>query len=233
MIFSITPRYGKYCVKMQNLDAKDYNAGLSAHTCKSLIDMLKYSLHAYTEIPNKACFTSIILSFGHVIFQRQITDETVYLMWIFAKINAAIRCSHNCLALAHRAVARWACRFAKLSQVHPCISREIFIGSRTVHSILAAAMQQSARSLYGNHAAVLWLSRVKYVSVISYNSHKNTLHVFQYSSLASSLNPSRITRKMRPLAVLQCCAQHGKTAAQNPEICRRREVYCWHTIDVK
>ena len=36
-----------------------------------------------------------------------------------------------------------------------------------------------------------------------------------------------------PKAVLWCCTQHRRTAAQNPETYRRRQVYGCCTIDVK
>ena len=52
-----------------------------------------------------------------------------------------------------------------MSQGRPCVSRANFIGSRMVRSIIAAAVQQSTRSLHSDRATVLWLSRAKYVSV--------------------------------------------------------------------
>ena len=45
------------------------------------------------------------------------------------------------LAFTRRAVARCACRVARLSQVRPCDSGANFIGSRTVRRILAADVQ--------------------------------------------------------------------------------------------
>ena len=61
-------------------------------------------------------------------------------VWMY-KLKAAVRFSHGCLTFARKAVARWSCRFARLSQVRPYGIRANFIGSRTFRSILVAAVQ--------------------------------------------------------------------------------------------
>ena len=73
---------------------------------------------------------------GRAIFRRQqamrqIADKIAYLMWIFGKHKAALRCPRDCLALTPRVSQEWACRFARLSQVLPCVSHANFIGSLT------------------------------------------------------------------------------------------------------
>ena len=80
-------------------------------------------------------------------------------------------------------------QLAKLSQVghtdlqdcHKCGHASVMqtLSSHMFRSILAAAIQQSTRSLHGNRVAVLQHSQPKYPSVSSYVSRMNTLRVLQ------------------------------------------------------
>ena len=149
---------------------------------------------------------------------------------VFVKRKEAIRISHDCLAFMHSDVAKW----TLYTQDH----HANLIGSHTVHSILATAMQLSARPLHDNRAAVLRHSQSKYMSVSLYNSRTNTLRclaaALQQSceSIASSLDRTRrqwkrTCRKFSfchcGLGVLPCCAPHRKTAAGNQVICPCRD----------
>ena len=101
---------------------------------------------------------------------------------------------HDC-----RACRKLGLRICKtvMSQGRPCVSRANFIGSRTV---LAAAVQQSTRSLHSDRVAVLWHSRAEYMSVSSCDSRTNTFRVLQkpFNSHAchAAVDRTRIARKM-------------------------------------
>ena len=63
-------------------------------------------------------------------------------------------------------------------------------------------------------------------SLASYKNHKENELVKNLDvKVASAVQPNDI--------IMQCCAQHLKIAARNPEICSRRQMYDCHKSDVK
>ena len=75
---------------------------------------------------------------------------------------------------------------AELQNCRKCDSSANFMGSPMVRNILAAAMQLSARSLHLNHVEVLRHLHAKFVSMSSYVSLMNALHVLQQPCLTRS-----------------------------------------------
>ena len=83
------------------------------------------------------------------------------------------------------------------------------------------------------------------MSASSCVSRTNALHVLRQSCVLIRSQKNRkenehvenlvfvVAAAVQPLLASQCCSQHRRTAARNPEICRRKQAYGCRTIGVK